>query len=116
MIGFSNHHGTRETGQYYSGREKQRARSVVLEVLFSDTTYTTVVQGQTRPGYGLGSAHDLRPGGEKGLWSYVSNGIPVPREGKEDDDEGRRSFSQVVEPRERLKKASEEKGEKASLP
>ena len=85
-------HQTRETGKYYNGAGKPCARGSVLEVLFSDKSYATILEGQSRLAYGLAGAHTLAPGGKKGLWSYVYNEILVPSEKNERAAKGRISI------------------------
>ena len=57
---------TRETGKYYNGAGKPRVRSSVLEVLFSEKSYATVVQGESRLVNGLARAHPWPPEGLQG--------------------------------------------------
>ena len=87
----------RETGKYYSGAAKPRARSSVLQVLFLEKSYATIIQGESRLVNALARAHPWPPGGKKGLWSYVYNEIQVPSEEKGESCEGLHFDIPVVE-------------------
>ena len=52
-IDFENCRETLETGKYYTGAKKTHARRLVPEVVYSDKSCMTVIQGQSRRVRGL---------------------------------------------------------------